>query len=305
MKKSLATMVLFTVLILGCCFYIVWDAFIKSDDVEEKKNLPNITNYEIEMTCNMEAEGVSQTRGSHRAALGDGPANLEEAQQAVCLYAAQNGLSIQYYPEDLIARIVSNPELENFVLNYPLGKADMSSSEISITRDISLAGGGVPFFLQWDERWGYTTYGSDLMGLTGCGPTALSMVLVYLTNDNSLNPLRIAEFAMENGYYDYENSTGTFWSLMTTGAESFGVTSNEMTCDSESLIASLEQGHPVIAIMGPGDFTTEGHFIVITSYKDGFVTVNDPNSIIRSETTWSVEDIVNQANGMWEYSYYG
>ena len=44
-----------------------------------------------------------------------------------------------------------------------------------------------PLFLQWDPRWGYTEYGEDsFLGLSGCGPTCLSMVLYYLTGDKSL-----------------------------------------------------------------------------------------------------------------------
>lgn len=306
MKKHLLTLILFTALILGGCTYIVWDAFLREDEPAKKKNLPDVSNYEIDMTHNEMAEGISQNRGTGTfAAMGDGPIDMETAQETIRAYAAEHGLSTSYYPDYLINRMVSNPELEYFVLNYPLGNKNTSSDEISITRDISMANGNVPFFLQWDERWGYTTYGNDLMGLTGCGPTVLSMVAVYLTGNSSLNPLYVAQYAMDNGYYDYENSSGTFWSLMTTGAEGLGLTVSEIPGENDALIEALNAGHPVIAIMGPGDFTSEGHFIVITSYNNGSVTVNDPNSIIRSEKTWPINDIVAQANGLWEYSYDG
>lgn len=304
MKKHLITLILFTTLILGGCVYIVWDTFLKPDETVKHKNLPEVSNYEIDMTHNVNAEGISQNRGTGTfTAMGDGPIDMETAQETIRAYAAEHGLSTAYYPDYLVNRMANNPELEYFVLNYPLGNKNASSEEISITRDISLANGNVPFFLQWDERWGYTTYGNDLMGLTGCGPTVLSMVAVYLTGSYDYNPLYMAEYAMENGYYDYENSSGTFWSLMTTGAENLGLTVNEVPGENEALIAALEAGHPVIAIMGPGDFTSEGHFIVITGYNNGSVSVNDPNSIIRSEKTWPINDVVEQANGLWEYSY--
>lgn len=305
MKKHLITLILFASLVVAGCVYIVWDSIHRNTKTETKKNLPQITNYEIDTTRRDASEGASQKRGNGLTATGEGPANLEEAQEEVRLYALEHGLSPQYYPEYLVSRMINNPELEDFVLNYPLGSSDVNPSDISITRDISLANGSVPFFLQWDERWGYTTYGSDLMGLTGCGPTALSMVAVYLTGDNSLNPLAIAEYAMDNGYYDYETSSGTFWSLMSTGAEGLGLTVNEVPGEADSVINALETGHPIICIMGPGDFTTEGHFIVLSSYSDGYVVVNDPNSIVNSEQLWSVDTIISQANGMWEYSYYG
>ena len=51
--------------------------------------------------------------------------------------------------------------------------------------------------------------------------------------------------------------------------------------------------------MGPGDFTSTGHFIVLTGYKDGKISVNDPNSHKNSEKLWSYEDIKDQIMNLW------
>lgn len=43
--------------------------------------------------------------------------------------------------------------------------------------------------------------------------------------------------------------------------------------------------------MRPGDFTTIGHFILLTGVEDGKIKVNDPNSKIRSSKLWDYDVI--------------
>ena len=54
--------------------------------------------------------------------------------------------------------------------------------------------------------------------------------------------------------------------------------------------------------MGPGDFTTTGHFIVLTEYKNGKIRVNDPNSRKNSEKEWEYDAIKNQIRNLWAIS---
>ena len=68
---------------------------------------------------------------------------------------------------------------------------------------------GVPLMMQWDTRWGYIEYGSDVVGITGCGPLCLSMAGYYLTGDIKFSPDRVVEFALENGYN--VNGSGSSW----------------------------------------------------------------------------------------------
>ena len=53
--------------------------------------------------------------------------------------------------------------------------------------------------------------------------------------------------------------------------------------------------------MGPGDFTTTGHYIVMTGYVDGKISVNDPNSYENSEALWSYEQICGQIRNLWAF----
>ena len=54
--------------------------------------------------------------------------------------------------------------------------------------------------------------------------------------------------------------------------------------------------------MRKGDFTTTGHFIVLTGYEDGRITVNDPNSRKRSEKTWDFDTLQYQIKNLWSYT---
>ena len=115
----------------------------------------------------------------------------------------------------------------------------------------------MPLFIQWDERWGYDYYGKGMIGVNGCGPTSLSMVAVYLTGDTDLDPRKVAEFSEDNGFYVPDN--GSAWTLMSQGAAMLGLESRELPLEESIVAEELDKGHPIICIMGPGDFTASGH----------------------------------------------
>ncbi len=62
-----------------------------------------------------------------------------------------------------------------------------------------VAAGEIPLLLQWDERWGYSVYGDNMIAVNGCGPTAVAMVVSGLLCDPSVTPYKVAKFAEEQG----------------------------------------------------------------------------------------------------------
>ena len=57
----------------------------------------------------------------------------------------------------------------------------------------------------------------------------------------------------------------------------------------------------MICSVGPGDFTTDGHFIVLVDTNpDGTVTLRDPNSPERTAQTWELDRVLNQCLNLWE-----
>lgn len=206
------------------------------------------------------------------------------------------GHTLEEYPEALQTLYEKEPDARDFVLAYPDKKGQVDA-DIDIQAE--LAAGGIPLFLQWDTRWGYGEYGSDVMGLTGCGPTCLSMVAAGLTGDASLTPWAVARFSVDKGYCI--PGSGTAWALMDEGAAALGLEAESLPLSRDKVFGALQAGQPVICIMGPGDFTTQGHFIVLTGVADGQLQVNDPNSPENSARTWDYDAIESQIRGMWTY----
>ena len=214
-----------------------------------------------------------------------------DGEQTVMAYATEHHIPYGTWPRSLIDLLDRNPETREFVLGYPnreeLAQAAFSPEETDC----------VPLLLQWDPRWGYEKYGSDYLANTGCGPTCLAMAGIYLTGDENFRPDRIAGFAERNGYY--ASGYGSSWTLISEGAEELGLTAVELPLVKKKITDALEAGTPVILAMGPGDFTTAGHYIVLTSLEDDLFRVNDPNSRDNSAKLWSYEELEGQIRNIW------
>ncbi len=199
------------------------------------------------------------------------------------------------YPKELLAALCNNPEMLSFVKGYldsePVSTGGFSDEEKNEA---------FPLFTQWDRRWGYVPYGDSCIALSGCAPTCISMVSYALTRNPDVTPDAVAEYAMEHGYY--KPGTGTTWNLMTEGSSLFGIRGMEVSLDKGVVFKHLQAGEPVICSMRPGDFTTQGHFIVLSGVVDGKITVRDPNSIARSKVLWDWDRLQTQIKNLWTFS---
>lgn len=200
------------------------------------------------------------------------------------------------YPEDIIELLKKNRETVDFVENYGEKKDKAAAKKVAD----SIEKGEIPQLLQWDERWGYAPYGSGYVATCGCGPTCMSMVISGLTQDVTVTPAVVAAYSDEMGYIDEDNNT--YWKLMQEGGSNWGITCYETSADESLVEEELGKGHPIICSVGPGDFTKNGHFIVLTKYKNGKVRVNDPFSQKNSDKKWVFEEIKDQIKAMWVYS---
>lgn len=198
------------------------------------------------------------------------------------------------YPKQLIEMQDKYPETKTFVDEYAEKKDNQPAVSVGTVRK-----GEIPLLVQWDERWGYQEYGDYLMATDGCGPTCLSMVIVGLTGNTSITPYEVAKYAEANDYYEY--GVGSKWTLMTEGAKHFGVTGIELPLYKESIFTALENNMPIICSVGPGDFTTNGHFIVLIGISDEKIIVNDPNSRANSSQLWDYERLASQIINLWAY----
>lgn len=208
-------------------------------------------------------------------------------------------IDVSSYPESLQKLYNENFEAADFVASYP--------KEKDKNKKVSLKGykkdETMPLFLQWDKQWGYLTYGGDFAGITADGPMCLAMVGYHLTEDEKFSPEKMIAYATENNYY--KKGFGTLPDFFTQGSEDFGLSCIRITPSSENIIASLQNKSCVVCYMGQGKFASKPHYVVIHSFADGYLLINDPNSKINSNKQWLFTDIASQIKGAWSVSLPG
>ncbi len=163
--------------------------------------------------------------------------------------------------------------------------------------DIVFTDGGrqVVYYNQMDTRWYGELYGkSQTIGYGGCGPTAMSIVISTLTGA-AIDPKEMADWAVENGYCCEGN--GSYHSLIPGAAAEYSLpVEGAGQGDAQKLVDALAGGKLVVAIMGPGHFTTSGHFIVLRGVTgDGKFLVADPVSYGKSQQEWDAEIVLDEA----------
>lgn len=206
--------------------------------------------------------------------------------------------NIDKYPSELLELLSNNIETLDFVCDYP---DHLQKNKKSISIKDYYKSGEIPLFLQWDEKWGYDKYGDDYIAVAGCAPTSLSMVAVGLTGNTDINPLVVSNYAYDNGFY--VEGVGSSWSLISTGARHFGLDSQELSLSKYSILSTLEAGNPIIVTVGPGTFTSTGHFLVLTGLtSNGKIKINDPNSKYNSSKSWDVDVFLKETRNLWKIS---
>lgn len=212
--------------------------------------------------------------------------------------AKKGEISFKDYPQKLKDLYKKNPEARQFVLNYPGEKKNIGKNK-AIHLEKYTKTHKVPRLLQWDSRWGYEPYAGAYIATSGCGPTCLSMVAIYLTGNPKYNPRWMAEFSKKNAYF--MNGHGSKWSLISQGARQLGLQAKGISKNqpNKTIIKKLKEGYPIICVVGPGDFTDTGHFIVMSGYQDGKIKVEDPYSRKNSKKLWNLDRLKSQIKSMW------
>lgn len=160
--------------------------------------------------------------------------------------------------------------------------------------------GEVPYLYQIDPQWANAPYAGTTVEEAGCGPTCLAMAYIAATGNRDYDPAKLAQFSERNGFVEEGLTT---WTLMTDGAQRLGLNSQELPADARQVASAVGEGHPVILTVGPGDFTSTGHFVVVAGVTDdGNWIIRDPNSPQRSQQTWDPQQVLSQCRNLWEIS---
>lgn len=270
--------------------------------------------HSVIFTCSIIAVAVFVIVGSRIITSGDGGTNKYDVEAGNNTYdnavientkifeknKIQNNQSMlddimnsTQYPKQLQELALKNEEALEFVYDYPM--EHVKEHIIDLTEEASMD--SVPLFVQWDKRWGYEKYSGNFFAASGCGPTTLSMVVVYLTHNRDASPLAVAKYSKEAGYS--VDGSGSSWTLISEGCRHYGVKAKTVSLDESRMKAELDAGHPIVVNVGPGDFTDTGHFMVITGYDDEGFSINDPNSIEKSGKRWLFKNISSQIRAVW------
>ena len=153
----------------------------------------------------------------------------------------------------------------------------------------------VTYYNQLDSRWANSLYGTDNIGGYACGPTSMAIVVSSLTSE-TVDPPHMAQWAYENGYWC--SRSGSYHTLIPGASEEWGLDVEGCTAaEPQRIVDALADGKLVVALMTKGHFTSSGHFIVLRGVtSDGQIMVADPSSYSRSEKTWDLSIILNEAS---------
>ena len=179
-------------------------------------------------------------------------------------------------PEAEQKLLVNNKDATQYVLGYLAGQ-EAAPFEQGETVEVNRK---FPYYIQWDKRWAYDKLGGTNVAIGGCGPTCVAMALSGILDDKSITPKNIAEKENASGHF---TDAGTKWSFFDYIAKEYGVKSTGIPLNEQAMKSALSKGHPIIASVRPGKFTTVGHIILITGVDDeGEFIINDPNSYTRT-----------------------
>jgi flagellum-specific peptidoglycan hydrolase FlgJ len=180
--------------------------------------------------------------------------------------------------------------------------------------DIKSSTKKMQYYSQTDRKWKNEIYSSknppdktQTIGSSGCGVVSLSMVIETLT-DKKFGPVDSAKWAVENGYRTAD--AGTSPNAFAAAADKFNLNARDIGSDFSAAQKALKKGGLVIASVGPGTFTTQGHYLVIRKYDNEKYYLADPNSkdgITKGESNvkgYTEEDLMSSGKlqNMWSFT---
>lgn len=143
-------------------------------------------------------------------------------------------------------------------------------------------------YLQTDKRWKSLPYRvkgeTSTIGGSGCGPTSAAMAIETITG-KTFTPVDACKWSVDHGYKALH--AGTYYSYFVPQFKAFGIDCRQLLGSSlhnkpdhpihDQVKQYLEDGYYVIALMGPGTWTSGGHYILLWAWDDK-VRINDSAS---------------------------
>lgn len=169
-----------------------------------------------------------------------------------------------------------NAELTSQNLDSVQTEEDISMGRLQQNVKVDLVRtSDVPLFIQTDAEWKDLPYGTDGnqdMAENGCALAVLAMVGNYYGFGST--PATLLDWAQEDYYVD---GAGTSWEIFSDFAALHDLEFLNVGRNMQAAIEELEQGHLVVVSVKKSQFTEVGHIMLLTGYKNGRFSLNDPN----------------------------
>lgn len=156
-------------------------------------------------------------------------------------------------------------------------------------------GMSIPLLYQFDYTTPFCTHNGRARSVktSGCGATVISMLDVYINGNLDQTPYTVLYKAAESGGYAGQ---GLDYVVMLELAADCGIEIERVDRSEASMREALENGHPVILCMGPGEFTYAGHYILLRGLdRNGNALVNDPNSESHAQMSFPLKQLNREA----------
>lgn len=162
-------------------------------------------------------------------------------------------------------------------------------------------------YLQYDSRWanvGYSTAG-EITNIkeSGCGPTAAAMLAETLTG-KTITPVDACRWSLKMGYKAAHQ--GTYYAFFKPFFAQYGINcyqfnssnlyGNSSSSIHDEVFSMVDKGWYFIACMGPGTWTSGGHFVLLYGYDKAVnkVYINDPASTKGERTEGNLKTFRSQ-----------
>ena len=157
--------------------------------------------------------------------------------------------------------------------------------------------GNVIFYDQNDYKQSFCGRKDGTISTSGCGVTAAAIVTSTFMQSSQYDPVYMMKLAQKGGHCGYGIS-GTSALFFKTFSKEFGFSYEEVYKNDRAgakAVEALKSGKSmIIAHMGTGTFTNNGHYIVLSAVNsEGLVYVHDPNN--RNNTKYK-----NSGNGWYD-----
>jgi len=175
------------------------------------------------------------------------------------------------------------------------GASTVSSSSPTDCTGVGEASAYADNFLvynQCDSQWANKPYSSSTICRSGCGPSAMAMVITALSG-KKVTPVETASYAAHQSLYI--PNAGSSWNIAPVLAKRWGLQAQKVGANVDDINKVLHAGGLVVgAGAGALPWTPGGHYIVIRAVTaDGKWKVGDSGHSDTSGKEWDPQDILD------------